>query len=212
MKYLSSPQHRLRYFAALGTALLALIVVIIPSSATVLAQQGRDTTPRPRVIQMSNQWAVQLAPGADADAIAAQSGFVNAGLVGDGVYLFVAKGDNAGAVKHFMQNGIQVPWFVLLMMQMFGMFRKMAPVGPSLPYDVAFVSPFWNYKHIPANRWPNATMPILTIGGSKSDAWMQNAQKAIAANLPNAEHKTLVGQNHMVAANAIGPMIKEFFG
>jgi hypothetical protein len=54
-------------------------------------------------------------------------------------------------------------------------------------------------------------MPILAIGGSKSDAWMQNAQKAIAANLPNAKHKTLVGQNHMVAANAIGPMIKEFF-
>src|SRR5690606_22210576 len=40
-------------------------------------------------------WAVQLAPGADADAIAAQSGFVNAGLVGDGVYLFVAQGNNS---------------------------------------------------------------------------------------------------------------------
>ena len=122
----------------------------------------------------------------------------------------VAEGDNAGAIKHFMQNGIQVPWFVLLMMQMFGMFKKMAPVGPTLPYDVAFVSPFWTHRPIPANRWPHATMPILTIGGSKSDAWMQNAQKAIAANLPNAQHKTLAGQNHMVAPTAIAPMIKEF--
>ena len=122
----------------------------------------------------------------------------------------VAEGDNAGAIKHFMQNGIQVPWFVLAMMQVFGMFRKMAPIGPTLPYDVAFVSPFWTYKALPANRWPNATMPILTMGGSKSDAWMQNAQKAIAANLPNARHKTLAGQNHMVAATAIAPEIKEF--
>jgi pimeloyl-ACP methyl ester carboxylesterase len=122
----------------------------------------------------------------------------------------VASGDNAGAVKHFMQNGINVPWFALLMMQVMGMFKKMAPVGSTLPYDTAFVAPFWTYKPIPANRWPNATMRILAIGGSKSDTWMQNAQKAIAANLPNAQHKTLAGQNHMVAASAIGPMIKEF--
>lgn len=95
MKYLFSPQRRLRYYAALGTAVLALLVMSVPSSASLLAQGGRDTTPRPRVTQMSNQWAVQLAPGADADAIAAQSGFVNAGPVGDGVYLFIAQGDNS---------------------------------------------------------------------------------------------------------------------
>ena len=122
----------------------------------------------------------------------------------------VASGDNAGAVRHFMQNGIAVPWYALLMMQLFGMFKKMAPVGPTLPYDTAFVAPLWTYKALPSNRWPNVTVPVLTIGGSKSDPWMQNAQKAIAANLPNARHKTLEGQNHMVAATAIAPMIKEF--
>jgi pimeloyl-ACP methyl ester carboxylesterase len=122
----------------------------------------------------------------------------------------VASRDNAGAVKYFLQKGIGVPWYGILMMQLFGMFKKMAPVGPTLPYDTAFVSPYWTYRPLPANRWPNITMPVLSIGGSKSDAWMQNAQKAIAANLPNAEHKTLVGQNHMVAPAAIAPMIKEF--
>jgi pimeloyl-ACP methyl ester carboxylesterase len=122
----------------------------------------------------------------------------------------VAEGNNAGAVKHFMQNGIQVPWFVLMMMQVMGMFRKLAPVGHTLPYDTALVYPFWTYRDIPPNRWPNATMPVLCIGGSKSDGWMQNAQRAIAANLPNATHRTLEGQNHMVAPTAIAPMIKEF--
>ncbi len=122
----------------------------------------------------------------------------------------VASGDNAGAVKHFMQNGIAIPWFGIVMMQLFGMFKKMAPVGPTLPYDMAFVTPLWTHKPIPANRWSNVTIPVLNIGGGKSDAWMQNAQVAIAANLPNAEHKTLAGQNHMVAATAIAPMIKEF--
>lgn len=123
----------------------------------------------------------------------------------------VASGDNAGAVRHFMQNGINIPWYGILMMQLFGMFKKMAVVGPTLPYDTAFVAPFWTYKPIPANRWSNVTIPVLTMGGGKSDTWMRNAQKAIAANLPNAKHKTLEGQNHMVAATAIAPVIKEFF-
>lgn len=122
----------------------------------------------------------------------------------------VAAGDNAGAVKHFMRNGINVPWFGLLMMQLFGMFKKMAPVGHTLPYDTAFVAPLWTYKPIPKGRWSHATMPALVMGGSKSDTWMQNAQKAIAENLPNARHETLPGQNHMVPASAIAPKIKEF--
>ncbi len=122
----------------------------------------------------------------------------------------VASGDNAGAVKHFMQNGIGVPWFALVMMQLFGMFKKMAPVAPTLPYDTAFVAPFWTYKPLPRGRWANATMPVLCIGGSKSDTWMQNAQTAIATNLPRAQHETLIGQNHMVAASAIAPRIKGF--
>jgi hypothetical protein len=39
---------------------------------------------------------------------------------------------------------------------------------------------------------------------------MQNAQVAVSKALPNATHKTLAGQNHMVAPTAIAPMIKEF--
>jgi hypothetical protein len=53
-------------------------------------------------------------------------------------------------------------------------------------------------------------MPVLNIGGGKSDPWMQNAQVAISKALPNAIHRTLPGQNHMVAATAIAPIIKEF--
>lgn len=123
---------------------------------------------------------------------------------------FVAKGDNAGAIKLFMREGVQIPAFGVFMMQLMGIMKKMAPVAPTLPYDTAITAPFQGGKPIPANRWPKATMPVLDIGGSKSDAWMQNAQKAIAANLPNAKHRILEGQNHMVAPTAIAPMIKEF--
>ena len=124
----------------------------------------------------------------------------------------IARGDNAGAVKHFMQNGVGLPGFAILMMQLMGVMKKLAPVGPTLAYDTALVTPFWKNKPLPAGVWPNATMPVLNIGGGKSDPWMQNAQLAISKALPNATHRTLPGQNHMVAATAIAPLIKQFLG
>ena len=122
----------------------------------------------------------------------------------------IARGDNAGAIKLFMREGVQIPAFGVFMMQLMGVMRKLAPVAPTLPYDTALTAPFQAGEPLRADRWPRATMPVLCIGGGKSEAWMQNAQKAIAAVLPNARHRTLDGQNHMVAPTAIAPLIKEF--
>jgi pimeloyl-ACP methyl ester carboxylesterase len=121
----------------------------------------------------------------------------------------IASGNNAGAVKHFMKN-VGVPGFAILMMQVMGVMKKLAPVGPTLAYDTRLVAPFWTSTAPPKASWARATMPVLDIGGGKSPAWMQNAQITVSKILPNATHKTLAGQNHMVAAAAIAPMIKEF--
>ena len=79
------------------------------------------------------------------------------------------------------------------MMQMMGMMRKLAPVGPTLPYDTALVTPFWTDKPLPKGRWSNATMPVLDIGGGKSDAWMQNAQVAIAQGIAERQPQDAAG-------------------
>jgi pimeloyl-ACP methyl ester carboxylesterase len=122
---------------------------------------------------------------------------------------FIASGNNAGAIKLFMRN-VGVPGFGLVMMQLMGIIRKLAPVAPTLAYDTALCAPYWGSTPPPEGSWPNARMPVLNIGGGKSDPWMQNAQVAISKALPNATHRTLPGQNHMVAATAIAPIIKEF--
>ena len=121
----------------------------------------------------------------------------------------LASGNNVGAVKHFMRN-VGVPGFGMFMMGLMGIFRKLAPVGATLAYDTKLVTPFWTNRAPAPGTWPQVTMPVLDVGGSKSDAWMQNAQVAVSKALPNATHKTLPGQNHMVAATAIAPMSKEF--
>jgi pimeloyl-ACP methyl ester carboxylesterase len=66
-------------------------------------------------------------------------------------------------------------------------------------------------KPLPATRWANVTAPTLVMDGGKSPIWMRNAMRALADVLPNATHRTLEGQTHMVEANAHVPVLVEFF-
>ena len=48
--------------------------------------------------------------------------------------------------------------------------------------------------------------------GSKSPDWMRRSAQQLARVLPQAEHRTLAGQNHMLKATAVAPELVEFFG
>jgi pimeloyl-ACP methyl ester carboxylesterase len=52
---------------------------------------------------------------------------------------------------------------------------------------------------------------VLVIAGEKSEPFMHNAAKAIADTLPNARSYTLQGQDHDVAAEALAPVLQQFF-
>jgi hypothetical protein len=43
------------------------------------------------------------------------------------------------------------------------------------------------------------------VGGSKSPPWLRHGVDALAAALPNARHRTLAGQAHLVKAKALAP-------
>ena len=53
--------------------------------------------------------------------------------------------------------------------------------------------------------WDHAT--VLTIVGGKSPDWLHHGGQALADVLPNAEHRTLDGQTHMVKSKALAPML-----
>jgi len=78
----------------------------------------------------------------------------------------LARGDNAGAVKHLMGTGVGVPKFAIIMMGLMGVFRKLAPVAPTLAYDTRLIMPYWTYAPPTPATWPGVTMPVLDIGGS----------------------------------------------
>jgi pimeloyl-ACP methyl ester carboxylesterase len=123
----------------------------------------------------------------------------------------VRSGNNAGALKHFMRTGVNVPAFAVFMMQFMPFWKKLKQIAPTLIYDTALTAPLQASRPIPLGLWANLRQPAMIVGGTKSDTWMRNAQKAIAAALPNARHRELEGENHMVKPTSIAPMIKEFF-
>ena len=45
-----------------------------------------------------------------------------------------------------------------------------------------------------------------------SPEWLHNAAQAVAGVLPNAQRRTLQGQNHGVESEALAPVLVEFFG
>ena len=50
------------------------------------------------------------------------------------------------------------------------------------------------------------------IVGGKSPAFLHKGTKMLAHLLPNAEHRVLDGQTHMVKAKALAPLLIDCFG
>jgi pimeloyl-ACP methyl ester carboxylesterase len=123
----------------------------------------------------------------------------------------VRSGNRGGALKHFMRTGVGVPAFAVFMMQLMPMWKRLKEIAPTLAYDAAIVGPLMQSKPIPRGTWANLRQPAMIVGGTRSDTWMRNAQKAIADALPNASHAELDGENHMVKPAAIAPLIRDFF-
>ena len=84
-------------------------------------------------------------------------------------------------------------------------------VAPTLPYDITIVQDHQRGTPFPPAEWAAIKVRTLVAAGGKSPAWMANATRALADALPDAQYRTLPGQNHMVKPQAIAPVLTEFF-
>jgi pimeloyl-ACP methyl ester carboxylesterase len=61
-------------------------------------------------------------------------------------------------------------------------------------------------------EWEAVRVPTLVGVGGKSPAWMCHAMRSLADILPDARHRTLDGQTHMVKPAVLAPVLAECFG
>jgi pimeloyl-ACP methyl ester carboxylesterase len=82
-------------------------------------------------------------------------------------------------------------------------------VAPTLAYDAAVMG---EDASVPTGRAARVAVPALIMDGGASEwPFMHITAVALANAMPHAQHRTLEGQTHEVAAEAIAPVLVEFF-
>ena len=123
----------------------------------------------------------------------------------------LSAGRRGDAVEYFMTAAVGIPAEYLAPMRSDPMWADMERLANTLPYDGTIMGDTMSGKPLPAEKWVSATSPTLVMDGGESDTWMRNGARALAEILPNAKYRTLEGQNHGVAPDALAPVLKEFF-
>lgn len=83
-----------------------------------------------------------------------------------------------------------------------------ASVGHTLAYDAEALG---EEADVPLKRAGDVAIPALVMDGSESFPFMHTTARALADAMPKGQHRTLEGQTHEVAAEAIAPVLIEFF-
>jgi pimeloyl-ACP methyl ester carboxylesterase len=122
----------------------------------------------------------------------------------------VSAGRRGEAVKMFM-SFVGTPAIFTAVMPLTPVWSKLKAAAPTLVYDITILADHQRGTPLPAGEWADVKAPTLVAVGGKSPAWMTNGTRALADALPDSTYRTLTGQNHMVKAQAIAPVLASFF-
>ncbi len=96
-------------------------------------------------------------------------------------------------------------------MRVLPFWRKLKAVAHTLPYDWAVMGDTMAGKPLSRDEWSRVDQPTLVVAGEKSPAELREAAAALAAVLPNAQHRVLERQSHNPKMEGIAPVLAEFF-
>ena len=120
-------------------------------------------------------------------------------------------GKRGDAVEYFLTRLVGIPAPALGEMRQAPMWAAMERLAHTLPYDNAVMGDTMSGNPLPAKRWAAITQPTLVLVGGSSPTWMHNGTRSLVDTLPNAQHRTLEGQNHAPAPEILAPALIEFF-
>ncbi len=119
---------------------------------------------------------------------------LEAGRTGDAVALFMT---NVGVPEQAVAGIRTQPAWAML-----------EAIAPTLAYDDEVLAG----GRVPRDVASRIAVPALVMAGEASPEALQRAAKATGDALPGAEFRTLDGQTHDVAPDALAPVLVEFFG
>lgn len=123
----------------------------------------------------------------------------------------VAAGRRGDAIEYALTKAVGLPAEMVQAMRTEPFFAAMEAVAHTVAYDGAIMADTMTGKPLPLERWTSVSIPTLVIVGENSDEFWQNGTRALAEGLPAGLHRTLAGQSHEVAPDALAPLMDEFF-
>jgi len=127
-----------------------------------------------------------------------------------GMRRMIAEGRPGDAVKAFMKR-VGTPGFAIAVMRLLPVWSKLKSVAHTLPYDLSMLEDNSQGRPLPTDRWATATVPTLVLDGGKSAPWIRNSMHSLAQVLPEGRYDTIAGQNHMLKADAVAPVLISYF-
>jgi pimeloyl-ACP methyl ester carboxylesterase len=123
------------------------------------------------------------------------------------VRALVEAGDRDGAAAAFLA-GTGAPAEVVAGIRSGPGWAWMCRLAPTLVYDLTLA----NGGRVPVERLARIDVPTLLLTGGDTPPWAARAAAAVVAAVPGARQRVVAGQGHGVAAPAVAPVLREFFG
>lgn len=129
----------------------------------------------------------------------------------------VAAGRRDAAVEYWMTIVVGAPAEGIAQMRQSPMWPGLESVAHTLPYDIAIMGDTQSSNPSALAKWTTVTVPTLVMdgtlfnGSAEGHAFMRSGADALADVLPNAQRRTLDGQDHGPADDVLVPALKAFF-
>ncbi len=111
-------------------------------------------------------------------------------------------GRRGDAMALFMKT-VGLPGEMIAGMRQAPMWSGLEALAHTLAYDAAIMGD----GMLPTGLVASIKAPTLVLDGSDTGAWAADSAKALSAALPNAQRRTLTGQNHNVASDVLAPVL-----
>jgi len=122
-----------------------------------------------------------------------------------------AAGKRREIVGYFMRAAVGMPSEMVEPMLDSPMTAAMERLAHTVSYDGrVMLRGSMHGEPLPAAWTDSVTVPALVMGGGASPPWLHNACRALVALLPDVQYRTLEGQDHGAAPDAVAPVVEEF--
>jgi pimeloyl-ACP methyl ester carboxylesterase len=113
--------------------------------------------------------------------------------------------------EYFMTAAVGMPAEMVQPMLDAPLIEEMMRLAHTVSYDgQVMLEGSMHGEPLPA-RWRDAvTVPTLVMDGGNSPTWTRNSSRALVRLLPDVSYRTLAGQDHNVAPEAVAPVLAEF--